>query len=206
MGKKLLAVVIALVASQAFSGCYVLRELNWGTDNVKPGDTSTATIGLQGSKDTVMARGATSTSAGRFFFAVIGEGGEGLTLKRPKFDSNDQLGEKQKLVKDDDLFDVAFNSNNSCTAFLPFRRQGSPPGVLWRSEDDVKASNKFIQSKMKAKVANDAPGGGFFGVVMSGYWIDDGDDVPEDPDTSDDEINCSGFTTTTLGIKGPVAP
>jgi len=205
VGKKLLAVVIALVAAQAFSGCYVLRELSWGTDNIKPGNTSTATIGLQGSEDTVRARGLTA-SDGRFFLTLIGEGGEGLTLKRPKFDSNDQLGEKQKLIKDDELFDVAFNGDTSCSNLLPFRRQGSPPGILWRTEADVVPSGKFIQSKMKAKVASDAPGGGFFGIVLSGQWIDDGDDVPEDPGVSDDQIDCSGFTTTTLGIKGPVAP
>ncbi len=205
MGKKLLAVVIALVAAQAFSGCYVLRELSWGTDNIKPGNTSTATIGLQGSEDTVRARGLTA-SDGRFFLTVIGEGSEGLTFKRPKFDSKDQLGEKQKLIRDDDLFDAAFSGGTSCSEFFPFRRQGGPPGLLWRTEEDVRPSSKFIQSKMNAKVENGAPGGGFFGVIMSGQWIDDGDDVPEDPGSSDDEITCVGFTTTTLGVKGPVAP
>ena len=208
MGRKLFAVVVALVAAQVFSGCYVLRELNWDKDKIDPGEKSTATIGLQGAGNTTtaaIARGATG-DAGRFFLAVVGEGSGGFDISRPTFDSKDQLGAKEKLTRDDELLDLAFD-DGPCSGLLPFRRQqGAPPGRAWRTQDDVESTNKFIESKMRAKVADDAPGGGFFGFVVSGQWIDDGDDVPEDPDTSDDEISCTGFTTTTFKIKGPQGP
>ena len=38
MGKKAFAIVIALVATQLLSGCYILRELNWSKDLVPKGE------------------------------------------------------------------------------------------------------------------------------------------------------------------------
>lgn len=204
MGKKLFAVVIALVAAQVFSGCYLLRELSWDTDKVKPGDKTTATIGLQGSGSTMMARGATEQE-GRFFLVVLAESSEGIAIKRPTFDSNDQLGAKEKLIRDDALLEFAFDQP-PCDGLIPFRRQGTGPGGAWRTESTVPNTEKFIQAKLKAAVADDAPGGGIFGLVASGEWIDDGDDIPEDPGSSEDEITCTGFTTTSFGVKGPEAP
>jgi len=202
VGKKLLATVIALVAAQAFSGCYFLREMSWNKDKLDPGETSTATIGLQGTGETMMARGATETQ-GRFFVAALAEGSEGITLKRPVFDSKDQLGAKEKLIREDALLEYAFD-DGPCSGVIPFRRRGMGPGGAWRTEDTVANTEKFIEAKMKAKVANNAPGGSLAGLVASGEWVDDGDGIPEGP--SDDQITCTGYTTTSLEVKGPEAP
>jgi hypothetical protein len=202
VGKKLLAVVVALVAAQVFSGCYVLRELSWDKDRVKPGETTTGTISLQGGVNPARARGLTAPQ-GHFFLAVAGENSAGLSFRRPTFDVKDQTGQKEKLTQDSQLFDLAFDIGGGCTNFFTRRQQGGPPGQLWRTQDPVADANKIIQAKLKAKAADSSPGGGLLAVVASGEWIDDGDGVPEDPASSDDEINCTGFSTTTLSVKAP---
>lgn len=199
MKKKLLVCVGALVAAQLLSGCYVLRELSWDKDKVPAGEKSTATLGLQGTGSTVMARGG-SSDEGRFFLVVTGESSGDLTFKRPTFDSKDQTGQKEKLVEDQDLLNLAFDQG-SCASAVPFR-QGGPPGLLWRTEGDAEETSKIIEAKLKAKAATDAEEGGFGGLILSGYWIDDGDDVVEDPASSDDDIGCVGVMTTTLLVKG----
>src|SRR5690349_20025108 len=110
MKKKLLVCVGALVAAQLLSGCYVLRELDWNASKIKNGDKATATLGLQGTDTNtanIFARGGTP-GEGRVFLAALGEGGDGLTFKRPTFDSTDQIGAKEKLTEDPDLRDLVF--------------------------------------------------------------------------------------------------
>jgi hypothetical protein len=208
VGKKISAVVFALVAAQLLSGCFVLRELNWSTDKVKPGNKTTATISFtpSGSSPAALTRGAPSNT--HFFLAVLGPTSDGVTFKRPKFDSDDVTNQKEKLTSDDEMFDYALQ-NESCNSVLAVITRGGsgPPGELWRSQDPVNSNtNEFVEAKLKAKVDDEAPGGGFFGFVFSGYWDDDGDGVVEDPATSDDVIECAGQTSTSFLVKGPIEP
>ena len=198
MKRKLLVCVGALVAAQLLSGCYVLRELSWDKDKVPAGEKSTATLGLHGTGSTVMARGG-SSDEGRFFLVVTGGGSEDLTLRRPALDSKEQRskGEVFRISAIPNLLD-----QGSCAAPPRPFRQGGPPGLLWRTEDDAEETSKIIEAKLKAKAATDAEEGGFGGLILSGYWIDDGDDVVEDPASSDDDIGCVGVMTTTLLVKG----
>jgi hypothetical protein len=61
--------------------------------------------------------------------------------------------------------------------------------------------NKFVDAKLKVKRTSDDQSG-FAGVIISGEWLDDGDGVPEDPGATDDEIDCTGETTTSFLMKG----
>lgn len=207
MKRKLSVAIGALVAAQLLSGCYILREISWNKDKVNDGDKTTATIGLQptgGSFGRVAARG--NGTEGRFFLFAINENSEGVDLRRPTFDSGDVTNQKEKLTRDNALRDLA--ADGGCPIPIAFARQGPfSGGKVWRTDDDVSsATNKFVDAKLKAKVAQDAPDGGFFGLIASGIWVDDGDGVPEDPDSTDDEIDCTGFTTTTFQVKGTEPP
>lgn len=204
MGKKLSVIVFALVAAQIFSGCYVLREIGWSKDKIKEGEKTKATISLQSSNSgSKTLRGV--AGEGRFFLASFAEQSEGLSLKRPIFDVGNVIGQKEKLVQDDALADLVFTDENCPTPVTARRGPGPSPDTLWRTEGDVNENpNKFVDTRLTAKVANGAPGGGLFGLIYTGAWIDDGDGVPEDPATTDDEIFCSGIATTTFVVKGPL--
>ncbi|MDQ2675411.1 MAG: hypothetical protein M3Y34_01260 [Actinomycetota bacterium] len=211
MGKRVLAVVVALVAAQVFSGCYFLRELSWSVDKAKPGEKTVATVGLQptGGPSMRLLRGPGSGDS-YFFLGAAGELTEGIEFKRPIFDSKDVTGQKEKLIADPELYDLAFE-DGPCGSLItaPIRRGGGfpVPGVAYRTEGTVSSdTRKFVEAKQKVKVDNGAPGGGFFGLMFSGEWIDDGDGIPEDPETTDDEISCTGFSTTTFQVKGEFAP
>jgi hypothetical protein len=193
MGKKVLAVVVALVAAQVLSGCYFLRELNWNKDIVPKGEDTTATVGLQPSGE--------PKSTSYFFMGATGKG-VGFTLGRPVFDSKDVTGQKQKLIEDNSLGDAI---GGNCDVFTPVRSVRGPgvPSELWRTDEEVHAdTNKMVQAKLKAKRNSANEGGGFAGLIITGEWEDDGDGIPEDPETSDDEIMCTGESTTSFILRG----
>jgi hypothetical protein len=201
--KRLLVVVGALVAAQVLSGCYFLRELNWSKDKVEPGGSSVARIGLQPSSD-VMARGGDD---GYFFLTVLGDG-EGIDFNRPVFDTADVTGQREKLVRDNALRDFVYENGN-CGPFGVFRERverGGVPAILWRTANPINSapSRKLLNAKLKATAAQDSTG--FGGIVSTGQWIDNGDGVPQeedsDPNTQDDQIRCTGQTTTSLPAKG----
>ena len=149
-----------------------------------------ATIGLQPSGD----------DAESYFFMGMAGKGAGFTPSRPVFDSENVTGQKEKLIVDDDLGEFV-----ECSGFLAARAQRGPsPGALiWRTENEVSTAKetKFVDVKLKAK-RNSNDQAGFVGIIISGEWVDDGDGVPEDPDTSDDEIDCTGESTTSFLMKG----
>lgn len=192
MKKKLIVCVGTLVAAQVLSGCYFLRELDWSKDLVPKGENTTATIGLQPS-------GANDDT--HFFIVFVGEG-EGFTPKAPVFDAENERGLKEKLTPDSTIGDFL---EESCQTFEPSasRRGASGLGV-WRTEDVVPSDKetKFVEAKLK--VVRDSPngGGGFGGLIITGEWIDDGDGNVEDPETTDDDISCTGEATTSFLLKG----
>lgn len=67
-----------------------------------------------------------------------------------------------------------------------------------------RAGRKLVEAQLPVKVGRKAPGGGFVGAFYSGAWLDDGDGIPEDPATSDDAYECTGFTLTSFRVRGKV--
>jgi hypothetical protein len=192
MGKKILAVVVALVAAQLLSGCYFLRELNWSKDNVPKGESTKATIGLQSTDE--------AKFDSYFFLIAVGEGA-GFTFKSPVFDAEDVTGQRQKLIADSSIGDFI---GDQCQLFAPpISGRGPVEAPIWRTENEVSSdTQKMIVAELKAK--RDAPnqGGGFGGLVITGEWIDDGDGNIEDPETTDDVVQCTGESTTSFLLKG----
>ena len=192
MTKKLIVCVGVLVAAQLLSGCYFLRELNWSKDVVPKGENTKATIGLQPSGD---------EEADYFFMGLAGKGA-GFTLGVPTFDSKDVSGQKQKLVEDAELNGLI---GENCDLFIPQARRGAVGGsLLWRTEDPVTAAKeqRLVDATLKAKRQAPGEGGGFVGIFITGFWSDDGDGIPEDPASTDDEIECTGESTTSFLMKG----
>ena len=188
MGKKFCAVVIALVAAQILSGCYLLRESNWTKDKVQAGKSTTFEAKLVG----------TSADPTRFFILPRLDGD--VQIRKPVFDTKEKLGPPKQLVEDAVLGQVAVDTGSGCDAsVVPPPRQGpSIPSRAYKTPNPVQSlENKFVTATFKAKVAASQPTG-VAGVVYVGYWDDDGDGIPED---GDDAINCTGFTTSAFLVK-----
>lgn len=188
--KKLLVIVGALIAAQVLSGCYFLREINWSKDLVPKNKSTKATIGLQSTD---------ATEDSHFFLGMQGKGA-GFSLKKPVFDSRDDANLKQKMVEDLSLGELI---GSECDLFSPTGARGPSTGGIWRTDEEVKSvkAEKMLQVKVKAKrLSNDS--GGFAGIVVTGFWRDDGDGVAEDPGSSDDEFGCTGEATTSFLMKG----
>lgn len=89
-----------------------------------------------------------------------------------------------------------------CQLFVPPVRRGGGTAV-WSTQDPVTAEKpqKFVDVTLKAKRTSNEEGG-FGGVVITGVWADDGDGIAEDPGSTDDEIECTGESTTSFLMKG----
>ncbi len=194
MGKKILAVVGALVAAQLLSGCFALQQFNWSDGKVKAGDNVTGDI-------TLIGNGAPGDEKSYFWVyldrALIDDG---TTIKKVRFDSKKTLAKKPvKMVEDPAL--AAAYEEVGCQ-FAP-----TLEGTLYRTKKRVSsATRKLPHATFKLKTSDESIG--YIGFVTTGDWLDDGDKVPEDPDTTDDEISCTGSTTTFLPAVGggPVMP
>ena len=66
---------------------------------------------------------------------------------------------------------------------------------------DASNSRKIIEAKVPIKPNPNAIGGVGYGLSM-GTWFDDGDEVPEDPGSTDDEYECQPPYISTLLFKG----
>jgi hypothetical protein len=191
MRRKTGAVVVALLATQLLSGCYLLRELDWSQDKVDGGESSTASIGTVGTN---------ATEKGRVFVLGFFET-EGFKLTGAKWDTGEVLGGTKDLVRDDALLELA-GQDESCFGGVPIRGGAGPSTRLFRTNGLVKETSKFVDASLKAKAPPGNAGDAMVGIAAMGLWIDDGDDVPEDPDSSDDEISCTGSSTTAVLKKG----
>jgi len=189
LGKKFLAIVVALVAAQLLSGCYLLRESNWTKDKVEAGKSTTFEAKLVG----------TSADPSRFFILPRLSGD--VDIRKPVFDTKEKLGPPKQLVEDAVLGQVAVDTGEGCDAsIVPPPRQGpATPSRAYKTPNPVQTlENKFVTATFKAKVAASQQSG-VPGVVYVGYWDDDGDGIPEG--NSDDAINCTGFTTSAFLVK-----
>ena len=70
---------------------------------------------------------------------------------------------------------------------------------------DANNSRKIIEAKVPIKPNPNVLGGVAYGLTM-GTWFDDGDEVPEDPGSTDDEYECQPPYISTLVLKGASAP
>lgn len=191
MKRKVLVIVAALVATQLLSGCFFLRELTWNKDKLAPGDKTNATISLQAIDD---------GPDGYFFVLPALE--SDLRYKGANFDQTRALGNRQRMVEDTVLGNEAFDQCVSLFAGPRLRGPGSDV-TAFRTEGVVadNRENKFVEARLKVRApgSSDAPGG--FGVVFTGIWVDDGDEIPE---ADDDQIDCTGFSSTSLLPKGGI--
>ena len=189
MKKKLVVGVGALVAAQIFSGCYFLREINWNPDLAPKRESTKATISLQSSDE---------AEPSYFFLGETGKG-DGFAFKRPVFDSKDLTGQKQKLIVDEEIGEFL----DACQTFSPPVARGAGAPTIWRTEDEVSDTDpeKFVELKLKAERASNVAGG-YGGLIITGQWIDDGDGVVEDPESTEDQFACTGEATTTFLLKG----
>jgi hypothetical protein len=183
--KKLQVTVSVLVLSTLLGGCYSLREFSWTPDKLKSGETAVGTLGLIGTGEPAKAY---------FFISLLNEAQASVQYRKVKFDSAKVLGpDSVKMVSDPDL--AAVYENEGCP-FTPVSE-----GVLFRTEKQVRSdTRKLPEASFRVKAVKD--GAGFGGFVTTGVWEDDGDKVPEDPDSSDDVVDCTGTTTTLLPPQG----
>jgi hypothetical protein len=63
----------------------------------------------------------------------------------------------------------------------------------------------WLHVKLPIKASKHSPGGDAFGIFM-GTWTDDGDRVPEDPGTTDDQYDCQPPYTSFILIHGGTPP
>ncbi len=187
MGKRLSAIVIALVAAQLLGGCYGLRESNWTKDKVKPGKSTTFQAHLLGG-------GAADPT---HFFILPRLESDDVSIRKPIFDTKEKLGPAKNLVEDAVLGQVAVNTGEGCDAGAS--SLSGQPRAYKTANPVTSADGKFVDATFKAKVAGGATDAEVGGVVLVGYWDDDGDGIPEG--TNDDAINCTGFTSTAFLIK-----
>ena len=185
MKKKLLVTGSVVVLSALMSGCFSLREFAWTPDKLKSGDTAVGTLGLIGTGEPEKAY---------FFISLLNEAQDSVKYRKVKFDSAKVLGpDSVKMILDPDL--AAVYENEGCP-LTPVSE-----GVLYRTEKQVRSdTRKLPEASFRVKAVQD--GAGYGGFVTTGVWADDGDKVPEDPDLSDDVVDCTGTTTTILPPKG----
>lgn len=192
LSKKLIFAAAVLVAAQVLSGCYSLREFTWSDDRVEPNGGTRATVSLTPVDD---------GDDGHFFIRITGIADVSTKFLRPVFDSRNQIGQRQSMVRDSVLASEA--GDDGCQGISSVRGGGGSSAFFetaFRTEDPVSdATRKFIQATFNSRVGQDAAGG-FLGVVETGIWRDeDSDGVPE---ADNDTITCSGGSSTSYVVKG----
>ena len=83
-GRIAIAGALCLIAVFAFSGCFILRTLQYSSDKIRPGETTTAKITLSPQPGNPL---------GRQFFILSSENELHLSLVRGKFDTGGVLQE-----------------------------------------------------------------------------------------------------------------
>ncbi len=200
MRKALFVVVGALVASMLFSGCFVMRTLVYTKDKIEPGEKTKAKVTLNGDTTAMVARGV---STERPFFLYLVEGD--LKLQGGVFDKTGVFDGPVDLVKNEEL---VTQLEVQCEGFIAAARQGPiTPLTALTTEDpfEATAERKIIEATLDLKAPPDAESGAAL-AIFGGSWHDDGDDVPEDEDTTDDSYDCQPPYISTLFIKGAGGP
>jgi hypothetical protein len=214
--KLVVASLSALVLLGSLSGCAILRTLSYSNDRPKIGHKTTAKVTVTPTPttsivrpDRLFGRGGGSATTERPFFGLFTESSVPLQLRPGVWDPKGVLNDgKRKLVADPQLADQLTNSD-SCQQLLgggarTAGRGSGPPFKLVRTKATVTISNnetrKIVPVSLPIKVPGSTPNDtvGELMVFISGSWVDDGDNTPEDPSASGDEIECSGIMSSTL--------
>lgn len=186
-------VVAALASALALSGCFLPRELDWTRDQVKPGKATTMKLSL-------MSEPGDRSVVGRFFMAFPHEKTKGIRLEKPRWDTTRVLGKRPKPMVRDAALATVLREAGVCDDYPDEKVR------VWRTRAPQRgAGRKFVEVSQRAKVGKRAPGGGLFGMVLTGVWIDDGDGVPEDPSLGEDSYECSFPLTTSFGVRGKLS-
>lgn len=215
--KALLAGIAALIASLLFGGCFLMRTLTYTKDKVDPGQKSTAKISVLGStgvmKDSFKFGDLASSPAKGGsddeipFFLMLTEGSDTKLTNGGKFDTKGAFSGPKDLKVNGALLDAA---GEDCATTVPFKQQGPTPTedasvVATKKPFDAHNERKLISVKLPIKTDPTASGGVLYGLFM-GTWFDDGDQIPEDPDSTDDEYQCQPPYMSTLSLTGPINP
>jgi hypothetical protein len=183
---------LGVLLAASLSGCFAMRTLQYTKDKVDAGKKTTALI---------EAVGQTNGDEYPFFF-FESEGGSVLS-NGGKFDTKGVYSGPVALRKSDALAPFA----SDCGSTFKGKR-GVPTGKNVVVTDDpfnAHNENKFMHVKLPIKASKHSPGGDAFGISM-GTWTDDGDGVPEDPGTTDDEYDCQPLYTSFILIHGGTPP
>ena len=134
---------------------------------------------------------------------MISEGGSTLA-NGGSFDTEGVFDGPVPLKKNDALIEFA---GESCEGSIPIAKRGpSLEPSLVATEDPFVATNerKFMDAKVPIRAAEVGNIDGL--AIFMGSWEDDGDGVPEDEDTTDDEYDCQPPYVSAIRIKGGAAP
>jgi len=187
---KALAAVAAIAAASILGGCITQTGFHWTDDSPKKNETVKGIVDLKGVETADVRRRGLEPEA--YFFLLISAEGTDVDVKGFKFDPDKVLGPSVKMTEEPGVAEFA---NSEC----------APPvgqEVSYATEDPVAAEpppNKAFDATFKAEVGGS--GAGIVGLVGSGQWYDDGDGNPEEPGSSGDTYECSGFATTVLATK-----
>lgn len=185
----MLAGLLALLVVFAFSGCFVLRTLQWSKDTIRPGRATTAKITLTPEPGNPL---------GRQFFILSSENELHLVLKRGRFDTKGELQDPVKMTQDAVLASEIV-TNDECPDMVSPANPGEV--TLIRTTPKIEegtTARELIEARVKIKAIPSAPSDVEAFALANGGWVDDGDNIPED---GDDGIACSGGSTSTLRIK-----
>ena len=209
--KALLVAVPAAIASMLFSGCFLMRTLTYTDDKVEPGDKTTAKVSVNGDTgamknvfkfgDAVQAKGGSDGEIP--FFLMEAEDDATKLTNGGKFDTGGKFAGPKDLKTNPALAALAADD---CSFALAAGKQGPPPpsttAVATEQPFDANNAQKIIEAKIPIKPNPNVLGGVAFGLTM-GTWFDDGDEVPEDPGSTDDEYECQPPYISTVVFKGP---
>ena len=174
----------------AMSGCFVMRTLTFTHDTVKKdGGKTTALISVS----------AQSENDEYPFFYVISEAG--AVPKTGRLDTKGKFSGPVKMKRDDAL--QTFAADDCQSSIAP--KGPTVQERLIATKDPFTAHNavKFMDAKVPIKMEGNE-GDGL--AIFMGSWLDDGDGVPEDPDTTDDDYSCQPPYITAIGGKSPPQP
>ena len=151
MGKKVLAIVVALVASAAPERLLFPARAQLEQGHRSQGENSQ---GDDRTRSRPAKPGSTPTSSWR----IVGKGSGFSVPKTPTFDADNVTGLKEKLMTDSSIGDLI---DEQCSLFVPpIARQGSGQGAVWRTEGVVtRTRRKLVVAKLKAKRNSPNEGG-----------------------------------------------
>jgi hypothetical protein len=195
-GLRFVVVPAAALLVLGLGGCFSWRYHTWDDIRVKSGESTTARV--------YVAPSDAGPDVDVPFFLVGLEGG--LSLGPAKWDLTGKFNGPAKMAKDPDLRDALLLDDNCADAGLEpasFDDVDTWTAVrLDEAVDDGDAVNRLVQSTLKVKADPAAETDVVRVHLIVGGWEDDGDGLPEDPSTTDDDYECGGGTLTNLAVKG----